>query len=895
MKRIEIVFEKLKELDVGVGVSAGDIAEALGLSRANVSSDLNKLCEEGKASKNDEARPVLFKPVIEEFSEERDETTLDRFSEMNQSLYSAIEQAKAAILYPPRGMHMLILGETGVGKSMFAGLIHRYAMEMNRMEEGAPFIVFNCADYANNPQLLMGQLFGTKKGAYTGADADKAGLIEKADGGILFLDEVHRLPPEGQEMFFTFMDRGSFRRLGETEMERTAKVLIISATTEDPGSTLLKTFTRRIPMVIRIPSLRERSLEERFNLISGFMREESSRLGRKIEVTVNSMRSLLSYNCPNNVGQLKTDIQLACAKAYADFVSRKKEGIRIRSMDLPDYIREGLYMETEHRQLWNKLIGINARYCIFDKSEESMLLEEVDDEKNIYEMIDIRVHELKGKGASNEEIEKEMEKDIEEYYTKYIYSVNRDADTSGLENIVGPEIIRVVQEIIKFSEERLNRVLSKKVYYGMAVHIANSIDRIKRNRKIVNPQLNRIRTENSEEFSTAVDCLKIIERVFDITMPIDEAGFLAMFLVYDDRGVREHKSDVKIIVIAHGNATATSMAETANSLLGVKYAVGINALLDEKPQHVISRLKTYLKESEVKSDVLLLVDMGSLTTFGEEIENELGIRIKTISLVSTLHVIEATRKATMGYSLDDVYEETLNVNNFLGNELQVKKEEDEVKEKLVIVTICTTGEGSAVTIKNLLQKQLQFDKSVLEIIPINLVGNESVHARIKSIEKNNRIVCVVSPFSIDVKVPQFDLQGVLSNQAIVEMQKLIDVEVTYMKMGETLENQLKNIDGKEVLKYIKRFISFVEDGLDTKIDTGFLIGITFHMGCMIDRLREGGVVDEFEGREDYISENPELYNIVSRACDILNKKYDINISQDEICYIMVFFNPRNYR
>lgn len=249
MKRIELILAKLREIKdlFPNGISALEIAEELNLSRANVSNDLNKLVSDGKAIKI-KGKPTLFIAIDEE-NVTSNLSVINKFSEANPSLYSAVEQAKAAILYPPNGMNILLLGETGVGKSTFAGLIYKYAIEMNVKSKDSPFITFNCADYANNPQLLLGQLFGVRKGSYTGADFDKVGLLEKANGGILFLDEVHRLPAEGQEMFFTFMDRGVYRRLGETESERSANVLIITATTEDPNTTLLKTFTRRIPMV----------------------------------------------------------------------------------------------------------------------------------------------------------------------------------------------------------------------------------------------------------------------------------------------------------------------------------------------------------------------------------------------------------------------------------------------------------------------------------------------------------------------------------------------------------------------------------------------------------------------------------------------------------------------
>ena len=112
-----------------------------------------------------------------------------------QSLSIPIERAKAAIIYPPRGLHTLLLGQTGVGKSLFAEQMYEYAREENILGEDAPFIRFNCADYANNPNLLTAQIFGVKKGTFTGAEMDREGLLKKAHNGIFFLDEVHRLPP----------------------------------------------------------------------------------------------------------------------------------------------------------------------------------------------------------------------------------------------------------------------------------------------------------------------------------------------------------------------------------------------------------------------------------------------------------------------------------------------------------------------------------------------------------------------------------------------------------------------------------------------------------------------------------------------------------------------------
>lgn len=895
MKRIELIFKKLKQKtsENPKGCSATEIAEELNLMRGNVSNDLNKLVSEGKAIKI-KGKPTLFIAKDEE-KVISDVSIINKYAESNPSLYTAVEQAKAAILYPPNGMNILLLGETGVGKSTFAGLVYKYAIEMKVKPEESPFITFNCADYANNPQLLLGQLFGVKKGAYTGADFDKPGLLEKADGGILFLDEVHRLPSEGQEMFFTFMDRGVYRRLGETESERSVSVLIITATTEDPNTTLLKTFTRRIPMVITIPALRNRGMEEKFNLIKLFMVEESERLGKSIRVSINSLKAFLSYDCENNVGQLRSDIQLACAKAYADFLSKRKDDIRISSLDLLPHIREGLYKEIEHRQLWNKLIDINKRYYVFDKDEEKIIFDENDQDGNIYEMLEIKTRELKARGVEGKQFKDEMESDIEDYFRKYMTKFDYKVDTTSLENIIEPHIMKIIEKVINFCELELKRKFDKQIYYGLAVHINNSISRIRRHKKIENPKLNGIRKEYNKEFNIAVDALKIIEQSLDIQMPIDEAGFITMFLVYGIEKVKRVHNNVKVIIIAHGAGTATCIADAVNGLLGTNYAKGINAPIDEKPQIILERTKEYIKEEEIQTDILFLVDMGSLVTFGKEIESEFNLKTRTIPLASTLHCIEATRKAMIGYTLDEIYRDTLQVNNLYDNNVLDYIPDTVEERRLAIITVCTTGEGSAKTMQGLLERTLNFESSLLDIVPVNFIGNESIYSRLDKLQNKYEIICVVGPFELEVDYPQFMLDDIIEGNCTEIIQDLIDREKVYKKMEETLEYQLKNINGKTVLKDIKRFTDTVTKTMNIKLKSNILIGITLHMAVMIDRLCGNGSVDEYKNKELFIKQNLELYRLIKSECARLNTKYTIYISDDEICYLINLFIMKSKR
>lgn len=274
----------------------------------------------------------------------------------SRSLKSHIELAKAAILYPPHGLNTLITGQTGVGKSLFANAMFDYARKSGRLAPQASLITFNCANYSENPQLLMSQLFGHCRGAFTGADSDKVGLVELADKSLLFLDEIHRLNPEGQEKLFLLMDKGVFSRLGETSKTRRADVLLVGATTESPKDSMLSTFLRRIPVHIELPALSERSIVERLQLVLFFFWKEAQNLKRTIHIDRQIISTFVHYDCPTNIGQLSTDVQLTCANAYYAYLLDRKKDLIIEFPHLNHRIALSLFTAGGNSKLMDSLL-----------------------------------------------------------------------------------------------------------------------------------------------------------------------------------------------------------------------------------------------------------------------------------------------------------------------------------------------------------------------------------------------------------------------------------------------------------------------------------------------------------------------------------------------------------
>lgn len=745
----------------------------------NVSRHTIRECKKELEETKDKMKDVYLKESEDDNEDQetyKEVLAFEKIIGSKGSLKPYVQQAKAAMMYPPYGLHTLILGPTGVGKSELAQAMYNFGRETKKIDSDSVFIVFNCADYADNPQLLMSQLFGYVKGAFTGADEGKEGLVEKANGGVLFLDEVHRLPPEGQEILFYLIDKGKFRRLGETDAEREVNLMIIAATTENPDSTLLDSFRRRIPMTIELPSLALRSLDERLEMIKEFLRRETNRTKNSIRITNDALKALLLYDCPGNIGQLRSDIQVSCARSFLNHVVNQTNIMEITIEELPISAKKGLLKIQNNRLETEKLIGVGDLIIYVDnKPIESTPKENLYILPNeIYSYIEERYIELQNERMNQDLINyiigSEMEEKLEKLMSKVKENI-KPIDKKDLANIVGIQVIDIVEKITRIAKWKLG-INEENLYYVLATHLSATIERVKKGIIIRNPQLDKIKKDYNKEFIVAKEMVNIIEEELDVELTEDEAGFITMYLRLTMEEESKIEGRVGVVLISHGNV-ACGMGEVANKLLGVNHAKAIEMSLDESPELALKRATDLVKSVDEGKGVLLMVDMGSLATFGELITKSTGIKTRTVSRTDTVMVIEAVRRCILPEAnLDQIADSLEKEPKQRG---RINKKNNLGKPK-IILTICITGQGSAKKVKKLVSNITnQYDEQIT-IIPIGAM-DENIQSIIESIQRDNEIIAVVGTVNPKIQgVPYISLEDIINGVAEEKLKIIIDVQ-----------------------------------------------------------------------------------------------------------------------
>ncbi|MEJ2084913.1 MAG: sigma 54-interacting transcriptional regulator, partial [Acidobacteriota bacterium] len=232
-----------------------------------------------------------------------------------------------------RDLAVLIRGETGTGKELAARQVHRLSDRA-----ALPFVAVNCA--ALSESLLLSELFGHARGAFTGADRSRAGIFESAAGGTVFLDEIGDLPLMAQAKLLRVLQEGEVRRLGESQ-PRSVDIRVVAATHRNLESMMQQgdfrrdVYYRLAAGVVELPPLRQRD-GDALTLAEHFLSQQG------YSMTTAAGQRLLSYSWPGNVRELKNVIELAIALCEGTIVD-------VNHLELPQ--DSGDSMIGYHRQV----------------------------------------------------------------------------------------------------------------------------------------------------------------------------------------------------------------------------------------------------------------------------------------------------------------------------------------------------------------------------------------------------------------------------------------------------------------------------------------------------------------------------------------------------------------
>lgn len=875
--------------------TAAWLAQRFAMQRNTASHYLNQLVAQGELIKIN-GRPVCFlhkasfeqqffplsrneyASVAELMAEEGEPTPeADHFALLighDGSLKKAIEQLKTALFYPDGGLPLLITGDSGTGKSYMAQLLHEYAIAQQVIAPEAPFVNFNCAQYASNPELLTANLFGYVKGAFTGAVSDKAGAFEAAHGGILFLDEVHRLHPEGQEKLFTWLDRGEIFRLGETAQGQKVATRLIFATTEEVHSTFLTTFIRRIPIQITLPDLENRSQQEKQALIMQFFWHKAQKVGGRLRLSPRLMSALERYIYRGNVGEMKNAVKYSVASAWARQMNQPM--IEVTIHDLPETLMAQLPAISE----------VQAEPVTIERSTSlPWLLRQQDGARLLIQDAQLGVLALFEQWRSGllawEEMEKRMGNEIENLFDQLIFDRRNQQDSAML--LLTSSQVR--EEFYRL-EKRFSLQFNGNCIYALSHYL---LHRASETPARLNAELIRQLSHQLEQRYPLL-CRFCHEVLAAVTLKLDlhpqRIDALLLILWLQKTGVLSQTQVTRAVILAHGYATASSIANVANRLLKNNLFESFDMPLDVTPEAIASEVMHYIERNALASGLVILVDMGSLNAIHQHFHRRIATPVAIINNVSTRMALYVGERILRGDRAEAIVSE-------VAADLPVEHQliYPQQNKPRAIITTCATGLGAANNLSALLKA------SIPETLAIEMVAcdYDSLTDRQKRepLLARYEVLAVVGTLDPHLPVPWISLESLISGSGSATLKALFGMLASAEQVEEINNQIVKNfslrrviesvtiLDTGKVINQVEQFLLRYEHLAGLELTNDRKVALYIHISCLIERLIRQTAIQHYSGPQ----RPSRQLNPLREAFSVIESSYSVKIPDAELHYI----------
>lgn len=649
----------------GKGADANTLSIDLKLDRANVSRILNSLWKDGALIKC-QGKPTLFldRKIItqhypgyfipqtvakgeklssllqpsENEGQAEPATSLELLTGANASLKEAIISAKAAVAYPPHGLHALLHGSIGVGKGRFAYCMYLYKKNACADGEQIPFVTISCHNFSQNPKLFSQQLLGLARDVLS--NKARRGFLDAAKGGLLFLDEIEYLAPASLDLLASILTKNSYNRIGDTQT-RQIQCMVAASTTRQRDDESIRVLVESLPVAIHIPDLEERGIYEKTELILKMFAEEAHtiRLPVKLSRDVLSVMAAMRYD--KNITQLAGEVKSACSRAYLDSLTNRYQTVYIHLYHLSRELLAFHGCSREQKDSIRHILEeVPDKYIELDQHGNSKYMEHRNPSRPVPES------ESQRSLAHRLEMDTESIENIYQSVIDHISNLSSFTDTELYQ--IKRDIYPIVLQIVVAQLQKRGRFEGSKKHihllYGILLHITNFLKRSDAPGQAAKSSMPAASREIfPDEYQMASEIMESLSQIYGCCFSGREVDYLASYFAVFTNWIST--VNLGLLVICHGESTASDLVSQAMKTIYGDYIIDyINYSASMCLEECLKLAAAKAKKLNRGSGILILTDMEPLTTINEYVSRQAGVDASILYPVTLPLLLDTIRQ-----------------------------------------------------------------------------------------------------------------------------------------------------------------------------------------------------------------------------------------------------------
>ena len=851
------------------GVSTVVVADAFHMQRSNASTLLNELVKEGRLEKTT-TRPVLYSLPQQENIENQ---STKRMIGAEGSLANALQIAKAAILYPKNSLNVLVSAKPGCGTTHFVYSMYLYAKEAKVFSHDAPIYKVNCRHFKDNINELDDILF---KSQATSSEELEKSYFGLARGGMLFIDNAELLNARQKSLLADFLDNGLiYTEDRKYSLDCQNVFLVLSC----PPSSVSQ-FSQRIPMVIELPELKDRPLQEQLDLINYFFTVEANNAKRNIELQRDVLQALLLTEFAYNIKDLEMEIKKACATACVRVMEDTNSNIEVTIHDFSSYIQKSLIrMRSQSKEITN-ILGIQNLF-IYDCDKEYFSMS-YDKSHDLYEEMRSQYAELSKRGINEDTIHDVINNHVTNLFKQYNYyqSFNDTYDIEQLSKIVDPKIINLVTKLINMCREELQREIKPQVFYGLCLHMNSLLTIHLGESRVDNNQVIHIIQDFPKEYALSAQFAQRFKDAFNIELPMEEIVIITMFLIKDEEDSQGHPM---LLYIFHGRGVASSLKEVTNTLTHCNNAYAYDLTLEKDSKEALEEIKEVIQRIDNGQGIIVIYDMGSIKTMLDTISKQIDIKIRYIYFPITLVGLDVARKCMQEEDVDYVYHTTM-------REMQKMFSSNDVRKE-IIITLCHTGEGGALQLKQYID---QYSHIGYKTVPLAISKRDVLIQQVMELKKIYRIHCFVGTYDPKLLgIPFISMTKVFENKPedldkVLMFEPIQSKQLDYSAVYSLLEEQFTYISVPKLKSVLPSIVDQLE--IIYSLDADQKVGVFVHIACLLENCKQGIRQTADPELVHVMNEYEEDFKTIAKILKPLEKTFKVVIDDNQIATLIMILN-----